>query len=366
MALSVATTKLLTALVIFLCGLFSTIAPLFVAGNNEALFSAGNMMASGVLLSAGLVHQLADSASSLQDTEFPWSFFICGSTFILFLILEESVHLIMAADHDHGGASSTIIELGEGGAGHSCRGSVVIPGLEQIVESSPLDKAGNYGASSTNEKQPLRMRRTSSLNQSTFTLHPQRRNSRLSVSVFGEPRQSVHHHHDEHLSEHLHGSLLASLMLLMALSVHSVLAGLSIGLVEDMTEIYSTALAIVAHKVFAGYALGSTMVAADLGYDRCVILGIVFSLSTPVGILIGMSLTSHEESDGRTVGIVQAIVAGTFLYVSIMEVGMKELLICRHNDGPLRVSLSQKQLEALKLLSMLVGFLGMSYLAEFV
>ena len=79
-----------------------------------------------------------------------------------------------------------------------------------------------------------------------------------------------------------------------------------------------------------------------------------------------MGLTQFDE-DSSSIAVTQAIVAGTFLYVSIMEVGMKELLICRHNDGgPLRVSLSQKQLEALKLASMLVGFLGMSYLAEFV
>ena len=368
MTLSVQATKLLTALIIFICGLLSTVTPLFVAGSNETLFSAGNMMASGVLLSAGLVHQLADSASALEDYEYPWSFFICGLTFILFLIFEESVHLLWVGNHSHG--KNPIIEFGAG-AGHSCRGSIVIPGLEEILEED-----ANYGTSShdhshSHEQQPLKMRRASSQSTSirgsiiTGT-NPPRPASRLSISVFGEPKETVHHHHDDHLDQHLHGSLLASLMLLMALSVHSILAGLSIGLVQDVKEIFSTAIAIVAHKVFAGYALGSTMVAADLGYDRCVIMGLAFSVSTPLGIFIGMQLNSYNE-DSSSVGAVQAIVAGTFLYVAIMEVGMKELLICRHHDGgPLRVSVSQSQMEALKLLSMLMGFLGMSYLAEFV
>ena len=275
MALSVAATKLFTALVIFLCGLLSTISPLFIAGRNEELFSAGNMMAAGVLLSAGLVHQLADSSSSLDvEGGYPWSFFICGLTFILFLIFEESVHLLFAeGDHAH---TSFVVEMEE--PEQCCRGSIVIPGLEQVLEESQQDYGTpSHKHSHSQETEPLKLRRTSSANRSSFLLHPQRRTSRLSVRIFGEPREAIHHHHVDHVSEHLHGSLLASLMLLMALSIHSILAGLSIGLVQDTKEILSTAVAIVAHKVFAGYALGSTMAATDLGYDRCVILATVFS-----------------------------------------------------------------------------------------
>lgn len=372
MTLSVQTTKLLTALVIFICGFVSTMAPLFVVGANEALFSAGNMMAAGVLLAAGLVHQLADSSSSLdEDDGYPWSFFVCGITFILFLIFEESVHLLFAGDHGHD--KNSVIEM-EHDHRENCKGSILIPGLEQVLEEADATTktcgATSHDHSHSHEKQPLQLRRASSAgNRPTTTfgdMYPVRRPSRLSVKVFGERRESMHHHHDDHISEHLHGSLLASLMLLMALSIHSVLAGLSIGIVSDVNDIYSTAIAIVAHKIFAGYALGSTLAAADLDNDRCLILGCCFAFSTPLGILIGMKTAKSFDEDSSSIGIVKAIVAGTFLYVSIMEVGMKELLICRHNDGPLRVSLSQKQLEALKLASMLVGFLGMSYLAEFV
>lgn len=371
MAYSVETTKLLTALVIFLCGLLSTISPLFVAGRNEALFSCGNMLAAGVLLAAGLVHQLADSSSTLDEPDgYPWSFSICGFTFIMFLIFEESVHLLLAEDHNL--ATNSLIEM-EAAGHHSCGGSIVIPGLEKMLEEVVAEDT-KYGSSSHNnshghshdETLPLKLRRASSANRrSSYNVHPARRTSQVSIRIFGEPRETIHHHHDDHISEHLHGSLLASLVLLMALSIHSVLEGLSIGLVKENKDIYSTAFAIVAHKVFAGYALGSTMAAADLGYDRCVVLGVVFASSTPLGIFIGMWLGSFNE-DSSNIGVAKAIVAGTFLYVSIMEVGMKELLICRHNDGPLLVSLSQKQLEALKLCSMLLGFLGMSYLAKFV
>lgn len=260
---SVLEIKLLTALIILLCGFLSAITPLFVAGSNVALFSAGNMMACGVLLAAGLVHQLADSASALKDFDFPWSFFICGLTFILFLMSEESVHCLIAGDHDHG-RNSVVIEINKN-EGHICRGSMIIPGMEELVK----DEA-NYGSSSrdhshNHEQQPLKLNRTSStsnsMRQSTVITGKNlpKQASRISIRVFGEPKETVHHHDGEHISEHLHGSLLASVMLLIALSIHSVLAGLSIGMVQDVKEIYSTAVAIIAHKVFAGYALGSTM-----------------------------------------------------------------------------------------------------------
>lgn len=366
--------KLVTALVIFLCGLLSSISPVYVAGKNDALFSAGNMMAAGVLLAAGLCHQLADSSSSLdQDKGFPWSFFICGFTFIMFLIFEESVHLLLSGDHGHGSRYS--IEEGLIGqkedllGHHSCGGSFIIAGLEEILEVTSKTEGGDdsYGSTHSHrhgqghehnlgKQKPRKERRTST--KSVFASSFER--GRASA-------YSTHHHHDDHISEHLHGNLLAALMLLAALSIHSVLAGLSIGLVTDVSEIMSTAIAIVAHKVFAGYALGSTMVAADLGLDRHISLSIVFSLSTPLGILIGMGLTSGSyNEDSPSVGVVQAIVAGTFLYVAIMEVGMKELLICRHHDGPLMASMSEKQIEALKLFSMLLGYVAMSLLAAFV
>jgi zinc transporter 1/2/3 len=365
--------KIVTALVIFLCGLLSTVSPMYVAGN-DALFSAGNMMAAGVLLAAGLCHQLADSSSSLdQDEGFPWSFAVCGFTFIMFLICEESVHLLLSGEHGHGSRDS--IEMGLKGpkesllGHHSCGGSIVIAGLEEILVASSMTEGGDDSYGSTHnhshghghehnldEQKLMKLRRVSTKS--------------ISASLFERGRastNSTHHHHDDHISEHLHGSLLAALMLLAALSIHSVLAGLSIGLVTDVSKIMSTAIAIVAHKVFAGYALGSTMVAADLGLERHLSLSIVFSLSTPLGILIGMGLSSGSyNEDSQSVGVVQAVVAGTFLYVAIMEVGMKELLICRHHDGPLEASMSEKQIEALKLFSMLLGYVAMSLLAAFV
>ena len=63
---SVAALKVALTAAIFLSALLSVLAPLLVLHRSESLFSVGNMAASGVLLSAALVHQLADATRTLD------------------------------------------------------------------------------------------------------------------------------------------------------------------------------------------------------------------------------------------------------------------------------------------------------------
>lgn len=389
MMLSLLTIKLLTSLVIFICGILSTLCPLLVANKNDVLFSSGNMMASGVLLAAGLCHQLADGSSYLNDDDgFPWSFFLCGFTFVMFLIFEETVHLVLLAASRGCRDCDAVAELDEGNGedkrfDRSCQGSITIPSRDARMELVQGDDYGSCGAHD-HEQKPLKLGKASTNDEG----HLLRESSAgctgfpdcpvTAPAIFGGLDTSTslknlhHHHHDDHISEHLHGSALASHVLLAALSIHSILAGLSMGIVENVAEITSTAVAIVAHKVFAGYALGSTMVAADLSLDRIVTLSLTFAISTPLGIWIGMGIEAESfEESGKSIGAVKSIVAGTFLYVSVVEVGMKELLVCRHDggvggDGSKMISFSERQVEALKLFSMLLGFSGMSLLAAYI
>ncbi len=80
--------KLFFALGIFVCALLGTFAPrLFRA--NAAYYAYGNMLAAGVLLSSGLVHQLSASvdvfAKQEPKTKFPWPMFMCGCSFVGFV-----------------------------------------------------------------------------------------------------------------------------------------------------------------------------------------------------------------------------------------------------------------------------------------
>ncbi|KAL7537073.1 hypothetical protein ACHAWF_005652 [Thalassiosira exigua] len=124
----------------------------------------------------------------------------------------------------------------------------------------------------------------------------------------------VQHHHDDTLTRDLFGLQIASLMLLLALFLHSIMEGVSIGISPEVDQVVSTDTAIMAHKAFAGYALGITMVAAkDMSTRQHFWLGLMFSSTTPVEVLVGLLLLNGYADSANVVGVIQAMVAGTFI-----------------------------------------------------
>eukprot|EP00854_Cymbomonas_tetramitiformis_P017210 gene17211-20472_t len=59
-------TKLGIAACLLVAGTISATAPKYMFKMNKSIFSCGNMFASGVLLGAGLCHQLPDATNVLQ------------------------------------------------------------------------------------------------------------------------------------------------------------------------------------------------------------------------------------------------------------------------------------------------------------
>jgi hypothetical protein len=81
------------------------------------------------------------------------------------------------------------------------------------------------------------------------------------------------------------------------------------------------------------------------------------------------------ELNTIAVATMQAIVSGTFLYISIVEVGMKELLTNREHHQQQQQQQQQvigtldvrgKQMQYWKLVCLLLGYCFMSYLAAWV
>jgi zinc transporter ZupT len=113
------------------------------------------------------------------------------------------------------------------------------------------------------------------------------------------------------------------------------LEGLAIGISTNHAEVLSTTTAVLAHKAFASYALGSSMVASQMKEGHFLILVSVFSICSVLGIFLGIFFeqitrrASSQEGFLLATGLVQAMVAGTFLFVSIVEIGLKEILLCR-------------------------------------
>ena len=109
-------------------------------------------------------------------------------------------------------------------------------------------------------------------------------------------------------------------VLLIVLSVHSIIAGMALGLQPEAAAALVVMLGILFHKGSAAFALIVT--AHSAGNRKLWPTLWLFSVMTPIGIVFGT--VAGQVFEGRTAlifeGSFNAIAAGTFIYVAVMDV----------------------------------------------
>lgn len=190
---------------------------------------------------------------------------------------------------------------------------------------------------------------------STNNLH---HNHRLQQSEDDDQHQVGHGH--SHLpgmsNEPGHSSALRIMLLLIALSVHSVFEGLAVGLQRTVAEVVTLFSALSLHKVIIAASIGMSLVAARgqqaRGITRAQWIGtLVFALASPVGVLIGWALIAQRSSPSLLVSIavLQGLACGTFFFVVFCEMLPHEFFSEDRGSGKVRDRLG-------KLISLVLGF----------
>jgi solute carrier family 39 (zinc transporter), member 1/2/3 len=94
--------------------------------------------------------------------------------------------------------------------------------------------------------------------------------------------------------------------------------GLATGVVAE-SELRGLLIALVFHQAFEGVALGSRLVDAGMPGWHEVVLSAVFSLAAPLGLAVGVGVTSSLNVSGETYLLVQGtldgVCAGILLYL---------------------------------------------------
>ena len=112
---------------------------------------------------------------------------------------------------------------------------------------------------------------------------------------------------------------------MIALSVHSVFEGIAVGLQDDTADILSFLIAIGTHKWAAAMSLGISMSTNLIHSPSTVkLLILMFALSTPIGIIIGM--IAMEASPLINIAF-SSLAGGTFLYIAASEVVVEEFSV---------------------------------------
>lgn len=120
---------------------------------------------------------------------------------------------------------------------------------------------------------------------------------------------------------------LRSLLAVVALSFHAVFEGLAVGLEQSVSNVWYLLVAVATHKLVITFCVGVELLSARTRLSLVLVYMGVFSAVTPVGVGFGLLLGGNGEaatSAGVVPVVLQAMAAGTLLYVVFFEVLQRE------------------------------------------
>ena len=115
---------------------------------------------------------------------------------------------------------------------------------------------------------------------------------------------------------------LSGFVMLLALSIHGMFECLALGIQTSFKNTLFLFIALMIHKWAEAFALGIFFVQAKLTQKNYYLLIIFFSLVGPIGVVIGILLSTTTSECVE--GVLLSISTGTFLYVACSEVIVEE------------------------------------------
>eukprot|EP00730_Choanoeca_flexa_P006962 TRINITY_DN12255_c0_g1_i1.p2 TRINITY_DN12255_c0_g1~~TRINITY_DN12255_c0_g1_i1.p2 ORF type:complete len:316 (+),score=48.11 TRINITY_DN12255_c0_g1_i1:2748-3695(+) len=281
--------QVLSIPLLFLLGLLTALAPRWISQASHSpdiALQLGTCFAAGVFLSAGFLHLLPDATGDLAslDKEFPFIYLASLAGFVIVYLLDFVSH---------------------GMAERAARQSA---SYDVTPASSHKPSIANDGT----ERQSLLHKRP---------ISPEFVNGCKShEDVDGDNASSGTHESAMALLSSTRSTSVV-LRVLAALSVHSAISGLALG-VSDSTAL-AVFVAIIAHKGLAGFSLGVEVHESALSKWSQVGILCVFALSTPLGVLAGLL---SDLQQGEYLDLIKGVSAGTFIFIggSHLTTEMKE------------------------------------------
>lgn len=145
---------------------------------------------------------------------------------------------------------------------------------------------------------------------------------------------SSHSHSALHLVSIPHALpvLLKAYLTEVAIAIHSIIIGISLGVMgpSDVSTIRALIIAIAFHQFFEGIGLGAIIscVRAQLGPCKVQLFAVIFSITLPLGIAVGILISAHQSQESEThvftTGCANALASGTLIYIALVEVLAEE------------------------------------------
>ncbi|XP_063707670.1 zinc transporter ZIP1 isoform X2 [Culicoides brevitarsis] len=244
----------------------------------------------GVLLSTSLIHMLPEVREKLPN--YPELIF-CGGFFMVY-VADELMHCLCgeAIRHIHNDPPRV-----QQHHGHS-HSHGTAPGYGSLSETQSLldDSSDNRQAD-------------------TIRQIEDRADAEANARI-------CHTNHSEPCEQSLAGHA----GLLLALSLHSILEGIAVGVQDTSAKVLLLLGAVACHKFVVGFCLGVELSSTPGSRFRNHLLAIlIFSFGSILGIGIGMAIVDLKTIyDTSALQVLQAVAGGTLLYVTVCEVLPRE------------------------------------------
>ncbi|CAA0167432.1 Zinc/iron permease fungal/plant [Arabidopsis suecica] len=158
----------------------------------------------------------------------------------------------------------------------------------------------------------------------------------------------------------LHRTRVVAQVLEVGIIVHSVVIGISLGASQSPDTAKALFAALMFHQCFEGLGLGGCIAQGNFNCVSITIMSIFFSVTTPVGIAVGMAISSSYDDSSPTALIVQGVLnaasAGILIYMSLVDFLAADFMHPKMQ--------SNTRLQIMAHISLLVGAGVMSLLAK--
>ncbi|KAL8031238.1 hypothetical protein ABFX02_13G011500 [Erythranthe guttata] len=151
-----------------------------------------------------------------------------------------------------------------------------------------------------------------------------------------------------------------SQVLELGIIVHSVIIGIALGASQSPKTIRPLIAALSFHQFFEGIGLGGCITQARFKARAVTIMALFFSITTPVGIAIGIGITNIYSETSSTALIVQGVFnaasAGILVYMALVDLLAADFMSPKlQSNGKLQLGAN---------LSLLIGIGCMSFIAK--
>ncbi|XP_013098684.2 zinc transporter ZIP1-like [Stomoxys calcitrans] len=231
----------------------------------------------GVLLATSLIHILPDVRDAMASNWAEITF--CGG-FLLIYFVDEVLHYFLIGTPQ-----------------------------PQLVDARSSITSSSYGT----------------INNESNALLPNAPNQNID-SINASTHQSENHTKFHSIS---------TIGLIVALSVHSTIEGIAIGVQNTPSEVLFLMGAVACHKFVMAFCLGLQMISNLSGNVKGHLIGIsVFGFGAAVGIGLGMLLVDIPSLvlSVTALSIIQGIAGGTLLYVTVCEIIPREKVSAHKNS----------------------------------